>query len=185
MTQRRLSERLLTGLDIALQWIAVALLAVVVFAVTWQVLARYVTTSSSAWTSELASLAFVWLAMLAIPLGIRRGRHMVLDIWEYFPYRRWLQRSVTTVSAIVVILTFALLVLFGFEAAGPAFNRTMAGLPISFGWIALAVPVGSVFSAIFAVEAWWRLFTAEKDVDPLDDPVLCQPDDVVVIKGEL
>ena len=74
---------------------------------------------------------------------------------------------------------------FGFEAARPAFNRTMAGLPISFGWIALSVPVGAIFSAVFAIEAWWRLIHAEKDVDPLDDPVLYQPDDVVVIKGEV
>jgi len=185
MASHGIVERVLTWLDRTLQWIGVVLLAVVVFAVTWQVLARYVVSTSSAWTSELASLAFVWLAMLAIPIGIRRGRHMVLDIWEYFPYRKWLQRAVTTVAAFIVIATFLLLVLFGFEAAGPAFNRTMAGLPISFGWIAIAVPVGSVFSAIFAVEAWWRVFNADEGVDPLDDPVLYQPDDVVVIKGEV
>ncbi|WP_347344986.1 TRAP transporter small permease [Microbacterium sp.] len=185
MTGRGVIGRGLQGLDLALQWIAMALMAVVVFSVTWQVLARYVVSTSSAWTSELASLAFVWLAMLAIPIGIRRGRHMVLDIWEYFPYRKWLERSVTTVSAIIVVATFLLLVWFGFEAARPAFNRTMAGLPISFGWIALSVPVGAIFSAVFAIEAWWRLIHAEKDVDPLDDPVLYQPDDVVVIKGEV
>lgn len=185
MAHERLIERVLQGVDKALQWTTVVLLSIVVFSVTWQVLARYIVTTSTAWTSELASLAFVWLAMLAIPIGIRRGRHMVLDVWEYFPYRRWLHRAVATTAALIVVATFALLVIVGFEAAGPSFNRTMAGLGIAFGWIALAVPVGSIFSAIFAVEAWWRVFQAEQDVDPLTDPVLYQPDDIVVIKGEL
>ncbi len=178
-------ERILDKVDLALQFVCVALLAVVTSAVVWQVVARYVTRASSSWTVELASYAFVWLAMLAIALGVRRGRHMVLNIWEYLPYRKWLARTIETVSALVIVGVLAALIWYGFSALAPAWRRDSPGLGISFGWVSLAVPVGAAFSLIFAIEAWWRLVRAPQGVDPLPTKVLYQPDDVVVIKGEL
>ena len=178
-------DRILSGLDRVLQVICVLLLGVVVFAVSWQVISRYVTASSASWTVELASYAFVWLAMIAIALGVRRGRHMVLDIWEYVPYKRWLMRILETVTAVIVVAVLGALVWYGFEALPPSFRRSSPGLGVPFGWVALAVPVGSAFSLIFAIEAWWKLFHAPQGVDPLTAPVLYQPADVIIIKGEV
>jgi TRAP-type C4-dicarboxylate transport system permease small subunit len=178
-------DRILSGLDRVLQVICVVLLGVVVFAVSWQVFSRYITASSASWTVELASYAFVWLAMIAIALGVRRGRHMVLDIWEYVPYRRWLMRVLETVTAVIVVAVLAALVWFGFEALPPSFRRNSPGLGVPFGWVALAVPVGAAFSLIFAIEAWWKLFHAPQGVDPLTAPMLYQPADLIIIKGEV
>ncbi|UCR88750.1 TRAP transporter small permease [Mycetocola spongiae] len=150
------------------------LLLLIAFAVCWQVFARYVSSASSAWTSELASMAFVWLAMFAIALGVRRGRHMKLDIWEYLPYRRWLIRTIDTIAALGVAVVLVLLIWFGFEMLGPAFRRLQPGLGISFGWVSLAVPVGCLVSLIFAIEAWWKVFHAPRDTDVLAAPILFQ-----------
>lgn len=178
-------DRILDGLDRVLQVICVILLGVVVIAVSWQVVSRYITASSASWTVELASYAFVWLSMLAIALGVRRGRHMVLDIWEYVPYKRWLMRILETVTVVIVVAVLGALVWFGFEALPPSFRRNSPGLGVSFGWVALAVPVGAAFSLLFAIEAWWKLFHAPQGVDPLTAPVLYQPADVIIIKGEV
>lgn len=178
-------DRILSGIDRILQILCVTLLGIVVLAVSWQVLSRYVTASSAPWTVELASYSFVWLSMIAIALGVRRGRHMVLDIWEYVPYRRWLMRILETITAAIVVAVLAALVWYGFEALPASFRRNSPGLDISFGWVALAVPVGAAFSLIFAIEAWWKLFHAPQGVDPLTAPVLYQPDDVIIIKGEV
>ncbi len=178
-------DRTLKAMDTALQVFAVCLLIVVVLAVSAQVVARYVTSTSTPWTVELASYSFVWLSMIAIALGVRRGRHMVLNIWEYIPYRRWLMRVLETITAIIVVAVLAALVWYGFAALPPSFRRDSPGLGVSFGWVALAVPVGAAFSMIFAIDAWWKLFHAPQGVDPLTAPVLYQPDDVVIIKGEV
>lgn len=178
-------DKILSKLDVALQIVSVVLLLVVVVSVSAQVVARYVTSSSTPWTVELATTSFVWLAMFAIALGVRRGRHMVLDIWEYVPYRRWLMRTLETVTAIIVVGSLAALAYYGFEALPATFRRNSPGLGIPFGWTALAVPVGSLLALIFAIEAWWKLFNAPQGHDPLTDPVLFQPDDAVIIKGEV
>ena len=143
------------------------------------------TSTSTPWTVELASISFVWLSMFAIALGVRRGRHMVLDIWEYIPGGRWLTVLIDTVAGLIVAGVLLALVWFGFEALAPAFRRTMPGLGISYGFLALAVPVGSIFSLIFAIEAWWRIHRAKPDEDPLAFPVIFQPTDAVIIKGEI
>lgn len=162
------------------------LLGLITFAVSWQVIARYVTSVSTPWTVELASTSFVWLSMFAIALGVRRGRHMVLDIWEYVPAGRWLTVLIDAIAALIVAGVLIALIWFGFEALGPAFRRTMPGLGVSYGLVALAVPVGSFFSLIFAIEAWWRVTRAKPDdEDPLAFGVIYQPADTVIIKGEI
>lgn len=178
--------RTLTGLDRLVQVLCIACMAIVVVSVTWQVVSRYVTRESASWTAELAGYAFVWLAMLAIALGVRQGRHMVLDIWEYVPQRRWLRVLVTTVASALVLATLVALVWFGVEALPSAFRRTSPGTGIAFGWVALAVPVGCAVSAIFGVEAWWRMIrNPDPDRDPLPSEVLFQSGDEHVVKGEI
>ena len=135
-------DRILSGLDRVLQVICVVLLGIVVFAVSWQVISRYVTESSASWTVELASYAFVWLAMIAIALGVRRGRHMVLDIWEYVPYKRWLMRILETVTAVIVVAVLGALVWYGFEALPPRSDAVRPGWGCRSGGLPSPCPWG-------------------------------------------
>ncbi len=178
-------DRILSALDRILQIIAVVLLGVVAFAVTAQVLARYVVTTSTPWTVELASYSFVWLSMIGIALGVRRGRHMVLDVWEYLPYRKWAVVLLDEVAALIIASVLLVLIWYGFEAAKPGFRRTMPGLGLPFAYVNLAVPVGSVLALIFAIEAWWKGVHAKRGEEPLPQKLLFQPDDEIVIKGEI
>lgn len=165
-------DRALTMLDRVVQFLCVFALGVVVVAVSWQVLSRYVTSASSPWTSELAAFAFVWLSMFAIALGVRRGRHMVLDIWEYFSYRRWLNNAIWVFSIGAVMLVLALLAYYGFAGLSASFARKMPALGISNGWMNLAVPVGCTLSLLFAAESLWKLLLAKQGEEPLPKGVL-------------
>jgi len=181
-----LLERILTLLDRVVQWACVVALAVITVAVSWQVLTRYITRDSATWTVEVASLAFVWLSMLAIALGVRQGRHMVLDIWEYVPERRWLRITITTVASALVLATLIALTVFGMEALPSALRRNMPGTDLPFGLISLAVPVGSALAAIFAIEAWWKLVREpDPEADPLPSAVLFQSEEDTMVKGEI
>lgn len=184
----KIVETVLNVLDRVLQIAVVILMALVLVAVSWQVFSRYVAQSSSTWTAELAQYSFVWLAMLAIALGVRRGRHMLLDIWEYLPYRRWLIRLIDTIAALVVVAVLALLVLYGFESLGPAWRRTVPTLGIPYAWVILAVPVGAGMSLLFGIEAWWKTFHARRPDGPgepeLGSPMLfAEPEDELAEKG--
>jgi TRAP-type C4-dicarboxylate transport system permease small subunit len=182
----RLIDRIMNGLDRVTQVLCVIALALVVVAVSWQVLARYVTRASSSWTVDLAQISFVWLTMFAIALGVRQGRHMVLDIWDFFPRKRVLGVVVTTIASVLVLVTIVALIWFGFEALPSAMRRKMPGLHIPTGWMSLAVPVGCILAAVFAVEAWFRtVMNRDPEVDPLPSHIIYQPEGDLTVKGEI
>lgn len=178
-------QRILDVADVVIQIVCVVLLAVMLASITWQVVSRYVIEQSAAWTSELAGVTFVWLAMLGISLGVRRGRHMTLDIWEYVPYRRGLYLSVVGFSGLAVIAVLAILAYFGFDGLGASFSRDMPGLGLSYGWQSLAVPAGCTISLVFAIEVLWKTLMAKQGEDPLPAGVIFQPEAEIIVKGEV
>lgn len=141
-------EKLIDGMQIAL-------IALVVLTVCWQVLARYVTSVSTAWAPELAQMCFVWLAMLTIPLGVRHRSHMLLDVWGAAGETR-LGQVLDVLAVVAVVVISGVISWFGLGVLEVTFKRTLPGLGIKAGWMYLAVPVGFVLCALFAVEAWWR-----------------------------
>jgi tripartite ATP-independent transporter DctM subunit len=100
-------------LDRALAWAtelpAAALVAVEIVVLSAGVISRYVFRNPLTWSDELASILFLWLAMLGAVIALRRGEHMRLTAIVNRLPRRW-QGLVDTIAAVVVI-AFMLLVL--------------------------------------------------------------------------
>ena len=156
-SHEELGGGILNVIDKALCWIvATALLAISTILMV-QVIARYVANSPTVWSEELAVSLFVWLTMLAIPLGLRRGEHLTLDILS-----KRLTPQVNRMLAVVIsLLTITMFVILAFFAMKllPAGDRQLLagisgglGIPAKVSWIYLAVPVGAVFSVLFTVE---------------------------------
>lgn len=145
----------LDWLERIVELVAVLALAVVVVAVSWQVIARYVTEASTAWAPELAQIAFVWCALLAIPIGVRRSKHLMIDVW-FAVKNTWIQVAVSTAAAAIVVGVSATLAYFGYDMLGIAMSRKLPGLGIAAGWANLAVPVGFGLCVVFGLEAWWK-----------------------------
>lgn len=163
-------KRALDLLEKVLEAACVAALIVVVIAVSWQVIARYVTEASTAWAPELAQIAFVWCALLAIPVGVRRGRHMMIDVWTGIK-NKTVQAAISTFAMIVVVGVSGTLVYFGINMLPVALSRTLPGLGISAGIANIAVPVGFTLCAIFAIESWWGELHGKKHKTELEAAV--------------
>ena len=66
--------------DIAEEVVACAALLVVVAAVCWGVLTRYVTAQPAAWAGEVAGMGFAWLIFLGAAAGFKRRLHVSIDL---------------------------------------------------------------------------------------------------------
>ncbi|WP_442794035.1 TRAP transporter large permease [Paraburkholderia sp. HD33-4] len=120
------------------------------------VTSRYLLHRPLIWSDELASMLFVWLAMLGAVIALRRGEHMRMTalVGKASPqFRAFLE-----VVAIAAPLAFLLLI------AGPAVDFaqdqsiiTTPALGISDTWRAAALPVGS---ALMLAVACLRLVRA-------------------------
>lgn len=144
----------LARLDAVLGWLvempaALLVLAdiVVLFA---GVVSRYVLHRPLLWSDELASILFLWLAMLGSVIALRRGEHMRMTalVSKAGPHRRALLELVS----IAACLAFLAMVAWpAWEYAADEKAITTPALEISNLWRAAALPVGIALMGVFSV----------------------------------
>ncbi|QJC57528.1 Sialic acid TRAP transporter permease protein SiaT [Polaromonas vacuolata] len=113
------------------------------------VVSRYWLHSPLLWSDELASIMFLWLAMLGSVVALRRGEHMRMTalVAKAGPQRRALLELV----AVAACLSFLLMVAWpAWEYAADERAITTPSLGISNLWRAAALPVGIALMAVFA-----------------------------------
>ncbi len=140
---------------------AAALVVAEIFVLLAGVVARYVFRQPIVWSDELASLLFLWLAMLGAVVAFQRGEHMRMTalVGKVSPP----VRAFLDVVAVAAALAFLLIVVEpAFEFASEESFITSPALDIPNVWRAAALPVGLGLMALSAVlrlaEAGsWRL----------------------------
>lgn len=114
------------------------------------VIARYALHAPLLWSDELASILFLWLAMLGSVIALRRGEHMRMTamVSKCGPHRRALMELV----AIAASLAFLVMVAWpSLEYALDERAITTPSLEISNIWRAAALPVGIALMGLFAI----------------------------------
>src|ERR1700727_2578575 len=112
--------------------------------------ARYGLRSPLIWSDELASILFLWLAMLGAAVAFRRSEHMRMTaIVAGAGPRMWAYLDVVATCA---ALAFLLMIAWpSYEYAYEESFITTPALQIPNIWRAAALPVGTVLMALFAV----------------------------------
>ena len=115
----------------------------------WGVVARFVLHRPLVWSDELASILFLWLAMLGSVVALRRGEHMRMTalVSKASPALRALLEVVAT-SACLAFL--AMVAWPAWEYGADERAITTPALEISNAWRAAALPVGIALMAAFA-----------------------------------
>ncbi|WP_035723329.1 TRAP transporter large permease subunit [Bradyrhizobium sp. ARR65] len=114
------------------------------------VVSRYALRQPLIWSDELASILFLWLAMLGAAVAFRRSEHMRMTAIVGSaspPVRAYLD-----VVATCAVLAFLLLIVWpAYEYAYDESFITTPALQIPNIWRALALPIGSCLMALFAL----------------------------------
>ena len=114
------------------------------------VVARYVLHRPLIWSDELASILFLWLAMLGAVVAFRRGEHMRMTALVASAGPRC--GRISTWSRPAAALAFLLLIAWpAYEYAYEESFITTPALQIANIWRAAALPVGIGLMALFAV----------------------------------
>src|SRR5580698_8841134 len=135
---------------------AAALVAAEIAILFSGVVARYVFDKPLVWSDELASILFLWLAMLGAVIAFRRDEHMRMTacIGMLAPAMRAALDTFATGAAL------AFLLLIAWPACNFAMQQvaiTTPALEIKDAWRAAALPAGIILMMVFAL---LRLFDA-------------------------
>ena len=139
-------RRIARQLDVGLEGLCVALLAITVSLTVLQVFYRYILGASIAWTEELARFAFVWSVFLGFAVLIGREQHMRLDMLRGRGAPRLTASLDFLALAVVAAASIAMIV------HGGSFAMRVTGasgaLEWPSRWLYLAVPVGAAFTLL-------------------------------------
>ncbi len=124
-------------LEIAL----VILMSVLVLDVLWQVTSRYILSSPSSFTDELAGYLLIWVGLLGAAYVAGRNEHLAIDIL--------LQRSGIKRQKFLLVLINAIVLLFAFSVMFVGgINLVYTRFLLDVKSAALGLPLGYVYTVL-------------------------------------
>jgi TRAP-type C4-dicarboxylate transport system permease small subunit len=152
----------IAAFDVAACWSLVGLISLMVLVVSAQVVLRYLFNNSLDWADEVARLCFVWSIFIAIPLGLKSGAHIGIEmlVVRFAPWlRKALARAVALVGA-------ALLLLVAWESvviAWDQWDELLSSVSASAAWFIVPLAFCGVHGALHLI---WQSLTGAVHVDP-------------------
>lgn len=157
-------SKLIDVLEKILRILVIILLAVSFFIILAQVVCRYFLHSGAPWMEEAARYMIIWMSFLGMPIAIRHGNHMYIDMIEQL-FSDTPRIFLNLAFDILIVILCAALFIGGWEYNMDNYKNLSTGLQISMSWVYSSICVGSVLSILIVIESFCRKI-ALKDPHP-------------------
>lgn len=138
--------------------IAAALVALIIGVLLLGVTSRYVFSLPVIWIDEVASISFIWLAMLGSAIAIDRNEHLRLTLFIGMMPERL--RGLANTFALLVVAAFLMAMIYpAIDYAIEESFVTSAALNIPNSWRVSAIATGIVLMTLLALRHAWRTST--------------------------
>lgn len=148
-------SRVLDAVDRLARWLIISASALMIAIVTAQVFLRYGFNASIDWSEEISRLLFVWCMFLAIPLGIREGAHVGLELLTaHLPshIRASLGKACAIGAAALMVVVFWQAV----KVAALTWDEMMQSVNASTNWFMVPVAIAAAHSFFHFIQLLWR-----------------------------
>ena len=148
-------SRVLDGVDRVARWVIVAASAAMIAIVTLQVVLRYGFNSSIDWSEEISRLLFGWCMFLAIPLGIREGAHVGIELLvaHIAPAARAQLAKACALGGAALMLVVLWQAL---KVAELTWDEMMQSVSLSTNWFMVPVAIAAAHSFLHFIQLLWR-----------------------------
>ena len=132
-----------------------ALMAIIVLDVTWQVITRFILKNPSSFTEELAGFLLIWIGVLGASYALHTKSHLGIDVLTYKLKGR--KKQVIEVMVYTIILFFALFIMVvgGIRLVGLTFSlkQVSAAMGIPIGYVYLVLPLSGALMIYYSLIA--------------------------------
>jgi len=156
------------------EWLGVACMVALTLITLGNVLTRYLSDRSFAWTEEISVFLIVVMTLAGAAGVARRDGHIRIEYF-YEGGSASRRRRLRLLAAAATVLTFlALAVLFGVTVADEVrWGETSMGLGVPRWWFTVAIPPLCLAIAARAAQAGWHVWRGEPgSADPADRDAL-------------
>ena len=139
--------------DKMLEKLLIFLMSILVIDVLWQVTSRYILSSPSSFTDELAGFLLIWVSLFGAAYVTGRKEHLAIDI--LLQKTRESRRRNLELTIHLLIFIFALFVMFigGLWLVYTRFilNVQSAALQLPLGYVYLALPLSGSLIMYYSI----------------------------------
>ncbi|MEA1896425.1 MAG: TRAP transporter small permease [Bacteroidota bacterium] len=145
-------------IDRALEIVLIVIMSILVMDVLWQVVSRYVLSSPSSFTDELAGFLLVWVGLLGAAYVAGKNEHLAIDLMlqRSGPARKKILNIIITIS--IVLFSFLVFFTGGTWLVYTRFILEVksAALEIPLGYVYLILPFSGLLIIYFAIDNFLR-----------------------------
>jgi TRAP-type C4-dicarboxylate transport system permease small subunit len=158
-------RRVVDIIDVVLKNVLIVLMVAMVAAVSWQVISRYVFSSPSSWTEEIARFLMIWIGVLGAAYAFRTGVHLGLDILPKKLTGRSAELLKQFTVFVVILFAVTVLVIGGGSLVSLTWElrqySAVLGLPIAL--VYSVIPTAGVLICIYAIAVSTGAITSESE----------------------
>lgn len=151
------------------EWILVTLLAASLTSITLQIIMRFIFSNSLTWSEELARYCFIWLIYIGIAYGVKKSRHICLDVvFDILPDTL---KKVFILISNVLVGVFALVVIYYSTFLIDqlmTFGQKSAAMRVDMVYVYISVPIGMFLTVVrliqntfYTIRHWDSILTEE------------------------
>ena len=141
-------------IDKLLEKFLVLIMGILVLDVLWQVASRYILSSPSSFTDELAGFLLIWVSIFGATYVAGKKEHLAIDllVQRSGPERRKFLELF--ISACIILFSFFILVIGGTWLVYTRFALEVksAALEIPLGYVYIVLPISGLLIIFFTID---------------------------------
>ena len=140
-------------IDKVLEYSLVGILAILVLDVLWQVASRYLLSSPSTFTDELAGFLLIWVALLGAAYVTGQKQHLAIELIINKVNARKANTLRIIIQAAVIVFTLFVMVVGGIWLIYTRFylGQVSAALQLPLGYVYMVLPISGVFIIYYSI----------------------------------
>ena len=152
-------------IDIILEKFVAGIMAVLVVDVLWQVISRYVLSSPSSFTDELAGFLLIWVGLFGAAYVAGKKEHLAIDLIlrSSGPARKRVLEIF--ISLCIILFSFTVLVIGGSWLVYTRFALEVksAALQIPLGYVYIVLPISGLLIVYFTIDNLLNFLKTENE----------------------
>ncbi len=153
------------NIDKYLEKFLVVIMSILVIDVLWQVISRYVLSSPSSFTDELAGFLLIWVGLFGAAYVAGKKEHLAIDLLlqKSGPARRKFLEIFIAIC--VCVFSLPVLVVGGTWLVYTRFALEVksAALEIPLGYVYIVLPISGILTIFFTIDNMIHFLKAHKD----------------------
>ncbi|WP_246848967.1 TRAP transporter small permease [Aquimarina sp. U1-2] len=145
-----------TAINNVLEKVLIAVISIMLIAVVWQVISRYVLGAPSTLTDEVASFSLIWLGLLGAAYATGKELHLAIDLIP----KKIIAKSPTLFMGVVTfsiaVFAFLVMVIGGVRLCWLTYtlNQNSAALEIPLAFVYAVLPLSGLLIVYFSLDIY-------------------------------